>query len=113
MRYEKEVIIRCKIDANKLGIESIYDLEDMFPDLFDNISNKDYFRIYTSNNNSYLDYIVDFEEFKSANSDQYICRELTDEEVIKYLTIFSYIYPDVTKEELYYKELYRKEIIIC
>ena len=97
MRYGKEIIIRCEIDANKLGIESIYDLEDKFPDLFNDISNKDHFRIYTSNNISYLDYIIDFEEFKSAKSDQYICRELTDEEAIKYLTLFSYIYPDVTK----------------
>lgn len=72
MHYGKEVIIRCKIDVNNLGIESIYDLEDKFPDLFDDISNKDHFRIYTSNNNSYLDYIIDFEEFTSVNSGQYI-----------------------------------------
>lgn len=33
--YRYMRVIRCKVDMNKIGVSSIWDLEDKFPDLFD------------------------------------------------------------------------------
>ena len=32
--YKHKKVIRCKVDLKKLGIENIFDLEDLYPDLF-------------------------------------------------------------------------------
>ena len=68
--YRYMRVIRCKVDMNKIGVSSIWDLEDKFSDLFDNGG--------------------------AWGKSRY----LTDNEAVKYLALFSQIYPDIKKEDL-------------
>ena len=55
--YRYMRVIRCKVDMNKIGVSSIWDLEDKFSDLFDmNFSR--YFTKAPVEEESYLDYVL-------------------------------------------------------
>lgn len=98
--YCKEVVIRCKVDMNKLGVSSLWDLEDKFPDLFDIRSCINHFEKAPVEEENYLDFIL---EYDSDSCGEYgFSRELTDDEAVKYLTMFSQIYPDVCRDDLRY-----------
>jgi hypothetical protein len=96
--YRYMRVIRCKVDMNKIGVSSIWDLEDKFSDLFDmNFSR--YFTKAPVEEENYLDYVL--ESKGSYNGGAWgKSRYLTDNEAVKYLALFSQIYPDVRKEDL-------------
>lgn len=95
--YYHERVIRCKIDLKKLGIESIFQMEDFYPNLFGYGSiNK--FNIAPVEEQEYIDYVLynecdDVGEFGSA-------RYLTEPEQEKYLPIFKQIIPNVKADDL-------------
>lgn len=95
--YRYMRVIRCKVDMNKIGVSSIWDLEDKFPDLFD-ISLPKYFEKAPVEEENYLDYVL--ESKGSYGGDWGKSRYLTDNEAVKYLALFSQIYPDVERKDL-------------
>ena len=95
--YRYMRVIRCKVDMNKIGVTSIWDLEDKFPDLFD-ISLPRYFVKAPVEEENYLDYVL--ESKVSYGEDWGKSRYLTDNEAVKYLALFSQIYPDVERKDL-------------
>lgn len=95
-RYIKAV--RCKVALEKLGVESIFDLEDKFPDLFDmHLPNR--FEKAVVEEEEYLDYILE-DHISDDSGDWGRARLLSDSEATKYLALFSQVYPDVSKEDL-------------
>ena len=95
--YRYMRVIRCKVDMNKMGVSSIWDLEDKFPELFD-ISLPKYFAKAPVEEENYLDYVL--ESKVSYGEDWGKSRYLTDNEAVKYLALFSQIYPDVERKDL-------------
>ena len=95
--YRYMRVIRCKVDMNKIGVSYIWDLEDKFPDLFD-ISLPRYFVKAPVEEENYLDYVL--ESKVSYGEDWGKSRYLTDNEAVKYLALFSQIYPDVERKDL-------------
>jgi hypothetical protein len=95
--YRYMRVIRCKVDMNKIGVSSIWDLENKFPELFD-ISLPRYFEKAPVEEENYLDYVL--ESKVSYGEDWGKSRYLTANEAVKYLALFSQIYPDVKKEDL-------------
>ncbi len=95
--YRYMRVIRCKVDMNKIKVSSIWDLEDKFPDLFD-ISLPRYFVKAPVEEENYLDYVL--ESKVSYGEDWGKSRYLTDNEAVKYLALFSQIYPDVERKDL-------------
>ena len=71
-------VIRCTGDMNKIGVSSIWDLEDKFPDLFD-ISLPRYFVKAPVEEENYLDYVL--ESKVSYGEDWGKSRYLTDKKV--------------------------------
>ena len=96
--YRYMRVIRCKVDMNKAGVLSIWGLEDKFPDLFD-MSLPRYFAKAPVEEENYLDYVL---ESKGSydGGDWGKSRYLTDNEAVKYLALFSQIYPDVERKDL-------------
>lgn len=95
--YRYMRVIRCKVDMNKAGVLSIWGLENKFPDLFD-ISLPKYFAKAPVEEENYLDYVL--ESKVSYGEDWGKSRYLTDNEAVKYLALFSQIYPDVERKDL-------------
>lgn len=96
--YRYMRVIRCKMDMNKIGVLSIWGLEDKFPELFD-ISQSNYFEKAPVEEENYLDYVLE-SKVSYDGGDWGKSRYLTDNEAVKYLALFSQIYPDVRKEDL-------------
>ena len=94
--YKYMRVIRCKIDMNKIGVSSLWDLEDKFPELFD-ISKSNYFEKAPVEEKNYLDYVLKSE---ISCGDWGKARYLTDNEENKYLPLFKQIYPDVEGKDL-------------
>ena len=94
--YRYMRVIRCKVDMNKIGVSSIWDLENKFPELFD-ISLPRYFEKAPVEEENYLDYVL--ESKVSYGEDWGKSRYLTANEAVKYLALFSQIYPDVRAVE--------------
>lgn len=99
--YRHMRVIRCKVDMDKIGVSSLWDLENKFSefsDLFDmNFSR--YFTKAPVEEENYLDYVL--ESKGSYNGGSWgKSRYLTDNEAAKYLTLFSMIYPDVERKDL-------------
>ena len=91
-------VLRCKMNMDKIGVKSLWDLEDKFPDLFD-MSLPSYFTKAIVEEENYLDYVIKSEiSYDGGNWGK--TRYLTKKEADKYLTLFSQIYPDVRKEDL-------------
>lgn len=95
--YRYMRVIRCKVNMNKIGVSSIWNLEDKFSELF-NINLPRYFEKAPVEEENYLDYVL--ESKVSYGEDWGKSRYLTDNEAVKYLALFSQIYPDVRKEDL-------------
>ena len=95
--YRYMRVIRCKVDMNKIGVSSLWDLEDKFPELFD-IRKSNYFEKAPVEEENYLDYVL--ESKVSYGGDWGKVRYLTDNEAAKYLALFSMIYPDVERKDL-------------
>lgn len=95
--YRYMRVISCKVNMNKIGVSSIWNLEDKFPELF-NINLPRYFEKAPVEEENYLDYVL--ESKVSYGEDWGKSRYLTDNEAVKYLALFSQIYPDVRKEDL-------------
>lgn len=86
--YQHERVIRCKVDLKKLGIEDIFDLENLYPDLFG----------YGSINQLNIDYVL-YNEYDNAGEFGY-SRYLIEDEQEKYLPIFKQIIPSVKADDL-------------
>lgn len=56
--YRYMRVIRCKMDMNKIGVLSIWGLEDKFPELFD-MSLPRYFAKAPVEEENYLDYVLE------------------------------------------------------
>jgi len=96
--YRYMRVIRCKMNMDKIGVKSLWDLEDKFPDLFD-MSLPSYFTKAIVEEENYLDYVIKSEiSYDGGNWGK--TKYLTKKEADKYLTLFSQIYPDVRKEDL-------------
>lgn len=96
--YRYMRVIRCKVDMNKIGVSSIWDLENKFPDLFD-ISLPRYFEKAPVEEENYLDYVLESKvSYDDGNWGK--SRYLTNNEAVKYLALFSQIYPDVERKDL-------------
>lgn len=96
--YRYMRVIRCKVDMDKIEVSSLWDLEDKFPELFD-IRLSNYFEKAPVEEENYLDYVL--ESKGSYNGGAWgKSRYLTDNEAVKYLALFSQIYPDIKKEDL-------------
>lgn len=96
--YRYMRVIRCKVDMNKIGVSSIWDLEDKFPELFD-ISQSNYFEKAPVEEENYLDYVLE-SKVSYDDGDWGKSRYLTDNETAKYLPLFQQIYPDVEEKDL-------------
>lgn len=96
--YRYMRVIRCKVDMNKIGVSSIWDLEDKFHDLFD-MSLPRYFEKAPVEEENYLDYVLK-PEVSYDGGDWGKSRYLTDNETAKYLPLFKQIYPDVEEKDL-------------
>ena len=96
--YRYMRVIRCKMNMDKIGVKSLWDLEDKFPDLFD-MSLPSYFTKAIVEEENYLNYVIK-SEFSYDGGNWGKTRYLTKKEADKYLTLFSQIYPDVRKEDL-------------
>lgn len=96
--YRYMRVIRCKVDMNKIGISSLWDLEDKFPELFD-IRLSNYFEKAPVEEKNYLDYVLK-SEISYDGGDWGKSRYLTDNEAAKYLPLFKQIYPDVEEKDL-------------
>ena len=94
--YEHEKVIRCKVDLKKLGISDIYDLEDMYPNLFGYGIEK--FQIAPVDQLEYIDYVL-FNEYDDSYDFGY-ARYLTKKELEKYFPIFQQIIPNVQENDL-------------
>jgi len=55
--YRYMRVIRCKMNMDKIGVKSLWDLEDKFPDLFD-MSLPSYFTKAIVEEENYLDYVI-------------------------------------------------------
>lgn len=95
--YEHMKVIRCKVDMDKIGVSSLWDLEDKFPELFDR-SLPHYFEKAVVEEENYLDYV--YKSKIDVDGDWGKSRYLTDNEANKYLRLFSQIYPDVRRGDL-------------
>lgn len=96
--YRHMRVIRCKVDMNKIGVSSLWDLEDKFPELFD-IRKSNYFEKSPVEEENYLDYVLK-SEISYDGGDWGKVRYLTDNETAKYLPLFKQIYPDVEEKDL-------------
>lgn len=96
--YRYMRVIRCKVDMNKIGVSSLWDLEDKFPELFD-IRLSNYFEKAPVEEENYLDYVLK-SEISYDGGDWGKSRYLTDNEAVKYLPLFKQIYPDVETDDL-------------
>ena len=96
--YRYMRVIRCKVDMNKIGISSLWNLEDKFPELFD-IRLSNYFEKAPVEEENYLDYVLK-SEISYDGGDWGKSRYLTDNEAAKYLPLFKQIYPDVERKAL-------------
>lgn len=54
--YNHEKVIRCKVDLKKLGIEDVFDIEDLYPDLFGGSINQ--FHVAPVEEMEYIDYVL-------------------------------------------------------
>lgn len=96
--YRHMRVIRCKVDMDKIGVSSLWDLEDKFPELFD-IRLSNYFEKAPVEEENYLDYVLK-SEISYDGGDWGKVRYLTDNETAKYLPLFKQIYPDVEEKDL-------------
>lgn len=96
--YKYMKVIRCKVNMDKIDVDSLWDLEDKFPDLFD-LHLPNHFEKAPVEEENYLDYVYE-SKIDENNGDWGRSRYLTDNELNKYLTLFSQIYPDVKRDDL-------------
>lgn len=94
--YNHEKVIRCKVDLKKLGIEDIFDIEDLYPDLFGGSINQ--FNVAPVEEMEYIDYVL-YNEYDCIGEFGY-ARYLTELEQKKYLPIFKQIISDVKADNL-------------
>ena len=92
--YRYMRVIRCKVDLDKLSVSSLWDLEDKF-----DMNLPRYFEKAVVENEDYLDYVLE-SKIDDNGGDWGRSRYLTENEVNKYLVLFSQIYPDVKRDDL-------------
>lgn len=95
--YNHERVIRCKVNLKKLGIEDIFDLEDLYSDLF-GYGTINQFNVAPVEEMEYIDYIL-YNEYDGMGEFGH-ARYLTESEQEKYLPIFKQIIPDVKANDL-------------
>ena len=99
--YRYMRVIRCKVNMDKIGVSSLWDLENKFSE-FSDLFDMNFLRYFTKapvEEENYLDYVL--ESKGSYNGGDWgKSRYLTDNEAVKYLTLFSMIYPDVERKDL-------------
>lgn len=95
--YNHERVIRCKVDLKKLEIEDIFDLEDLYPNLF-GCGTINQFNVAPVEEMEYIDYVL-YNEYDNAGEFG-TSRYLTGAELEKYLPIFKQIISNVTADDL-------------
>ena len=95
--YKHKKVIRCKVDLKKLGIENIFDLEDLYPDLF-GYRTINQFNVAPVEEMEYIDYVL-YNEYDCMGEFGY-ARYLTEAEQEKYLPIFKQIISSVKADDL-------------
>lgn len=106
--YQHEKVIRCKVDLKKLGIEDIFDLENLYPNLF-GYGSINQLNIAPVEEMEYIDYVL-YNEYDNAGEFGY-SRYLTEDEQEKYLPIFKQIFSDVRADDLRAVDFLR--IVVC
>lgn len=95
--YQHEKVIRCKVDLKRLKIEDIFDLENLYPNLF-GYGSINQLNVAPVEELEYIDYVL-YNEYDNAGEFGYT-RYLTEDEQEKYLPIFKQIFPDVKVDDL-------------
>ena len=95
--YNHEKVIRCKVNLKKLGIKDIFDLEDLYSDLF-GYGAINQFNVAPVEEMEYIDYVL-YNEYDGMGEFGHT-RYLTEAEQEKYLPIFKQIIPDVKANDL-------------
>lgn len=92
-------VVRLKATEEQLGVKSIWDMEDKYPELFGN-SDVNKFEI-APTEEPFVDYVL-YYTYGEESDDWGRTRTLSDKELDKYLPIFRQIYPEVKSENLRY-----------
>lgn len=90
-------VIRLKVSPAQLNVESLWDLENKFPELFKFTNGKGFEVAPTEKD--FIDYLLS-STYGEENSDFGRVRKLTEKEFLKYLPLFKILYPEVTIEDL-------------
>lgn len=105
--YRRSKVVRLKATLDELGISDIWDIENKFPDLFSSEcyteykkSKKPYFEI-APTEQPFIDFVI-FHSYGEECDDWGRTRELTKNELAKYIPIFQQILPTVKAEQLRY-----------
>lgn len=105
--YSRSKVVRLKATLDELGISDIWDIENKFPDLFSSEcyteykkSKKPYFEI-APTEQPFIDFVI-FHSYGEECDDWGRTRELTKNELAKYIPIFQQILPTVKAEQLRY-----------
>lgn len=105
--YSRSKVVRLKATLDELGISDIWDIENKFPDLFLSEcyteykkSKKPYFEI-APTEQPFIDFVI-FHSYGEECDDWGRTRELTRNELAKYIPIFQQILPTVKAEQLRY-----------
>ena len=97
--YCREKVVRMKVTREQLGIDSIWDMEDKYKELFGN-GDIGKFEI-APTEEEFIDYLIDY-CYGEECGDWGRVRKLTEKESAKYIEIFKQIYPDVKADDLRY-----------
>lgn len=97
--YERNKVVRLKASLENLGVESLWDLEEKYQDLF-GIGDVGKFET-APTEEPFIDFIL-YHSYGDECGEWGRARRLTDKELEKYIPIFKQIYPTVTSENLRY-----------
>lgn len=93
--YKK--VVRCKVKAEDLGIESLWDLGEIYQDEFGQGSIGDF--VVAPTEEEFVDYLLN-SSYGCESSDYGRTRKLSEKELEKYIKLFSKIIPNVKPEDL-------------
>lgn len=97
--YERYKVVRLKTSLENLGVESLWDLEEKYQDLF-GIGDVGKFEM-APTEEVFIDFVL-YHSYGEECGEWGCARKLSEKELEKYIPIFKQIYPNVTKENLRY-----------
>lgn len=98
--YCHNKVIRMKVTPQQLGLDDVWDLEQIHKDLFDFKKNEPYMEI-APTKESFIDYVLSHTYGKECG-EWGNARRLYMKEIEEYLPIFKKIYPNCTADDLRY-----------